>query len=84
MPSVTDAQKAKMVMYRGLNYDGDEIAEAVGVSQSTVYSYLNEFEGRAKEADSPISDVYAPLILGAVFDQRFKTDAAAMMFGHVE
>lgn len=84
MAETTDAQKAKIVMYRGLNYDGGEIAEAVGVSKSTVYTYLNRFEDQAKAAESPISDVYAPLVLGAVFDSGFRSDAASMMFGHVE
>lgn len=84
MTGITDAQKAKIVMYRGLNYEGADIAAEVDVSKSTVYSYLNEFEDKAKASESPITEVYGPIVLGAVFDGGFRSDAGSMLFGHVD
>lgn len=84
MVEISDTQKAKIVMYRGLNYEFADIAEEVGVSRSTVSSYLNEYKDQAEASPDPITEVYGPVVLGAVFDGAFRSDAGSMLFGHVD
>lgn len=78
MSEITPEQKAQMVMLSGLNYDQDEIAAEVGVSETSVNRYLNEFEERAKAAGDP-RRVYWEIVLAGLFGDQFRTGAAAFL-----
>lgn len=49
---VTDEQLADILILNGLNWDKAEIADEVGLSESTVSTYVNQFESESKAAAS--------------------------------
>jgi transposase len=54
MAQVTPELKAKIMAYRAMNYNQQEITEKVPVSYSTVNRVLNRIEATAKNADEPL------------------------------
>lgn len=77
MSEISATQKFEIGAYSFMNYDNSEIAEAVGVSRSTVSTYLNQYEDRAKEADNPLN-VFWEVTMGGVFDESFARKAGRM------
>lgn len=82
MTGTSDSMQAKMVMLRGLNYTAPDIADELGVSESTVYKYLNDHEEQAKAADD-WEAYYWMVATAALYDEEFRellagylTDAA--------
>jgi DNA-directed RNA polymerase specialized sigma24 family protein len=72
MVNVTDKQRAQMVMLSGLNWSGEEIADELGVSPTTVYSHLNQIENRSKLESEEWRAVYWELVLADVLDKHFR------------
>jgi transposase len=54
MAQVTPQITAKIMAYRAMNYNQQEITEKVPVSYSTVNRTLNEIEIEAKKSDEPL------------------------------
>ena len=75
---VSDAKQAQIVIYKGLNWDADEIAEQVGVGVTTVYSVLNDLEDYSKDPDVDPKRLYWSVVLADVFDGELR-DAFAQI-----
>lgn len=78
MADVKPEDEARMIMLRGLNMDGPEIAERTGWSESTVYEYLNEHEERAKAADD-VEAYYWKTVTAALYDEDFREMVAGYL-----
>lgn len=76
---VTDSEKAEMVMYKGLNWDADEIAEEVGVGTSTVYTVLNDLEDYSKQDGVDPKQAYWFVVLAEVFDGEIREAFAKLL-----
>lgn len=78
MTDVGDAERGRMMILAGMNYDGGDIKAELGYSESTIYKHLNEIEAEAKAADDPYK-VFAHYYLATIFDDEFRENVAGML-----
>lgn len=77
-PDIGDAERGRMMILAGMNFDGGDIAAELGYSESTVYKHLNEIEDEAKNSADPYK-VFAEYYFATIFDAGFRKDLAAMI-----
>ncbi len=66
MLDVDNSQKAMLVMLRGLGFSQTEIAEQLGLSQSTVHKYLRNLKQSAVDRGNEI--VFLEMLLHGPID----------------
>ena len=76
---MSDAEKARMVMLKGLNWDADDIANEVGVGTSTVYTILNDFEDQSKRDGVDPKRLFWRVVLADVFDGDLREAFAQLL-----
>lgn len=77
MTTVSDEDKARMVLLRALNYDGNEIAEKTGYSPSTVYRHLREVQALAEQRGEEYA--FWVSIVPLAFGSDFQETAARLL-----
>lgn len=70
--------QAKMVMLTGLDYDRAEVADELGVSESTVSKYVNQHEEAARNADD-WEAYYWEVVTAAVYNDEFREILAGFL-----
>lgn len=77
---VTRQDRAKMAMYRAMNFDLEEIAAETGWGPSTVSDHLSEMEAEAKASDDPEAYFWS-VVMSDVFDESFMMDWGRLLAG---
>lgn len=78
MAQTSPEQIAQILVLNGLNWSYDEIAAEVGVSPSTVGSYVNTIEEESKEPDATPESVFISYYIdgkGSAIAERIASNA---------